>query len=116
MAERVRLELDSKKLRGDLTAALIRIREGFPGLVFPSQYPDMSQKYKMSDIAKECPTLAKKYTTQVTVPRARSRRLQRALPVVQSASPAGAARIPGMRKKDVIESTGAHSHWLSESI
>jgi hypothetical protein len=53
---------------------------------------------------------------QVTVPRARSRRLQRALPVVQSASPAGAARIPGMRKEDVIESTGAHSHWLSESI
>jgi hypothetical protein len=36
MAEKVRLELDSKKLRGDLTAAHLRSREGFPGLVFPS--------------------------------------------------------------------------------
>jgi len=36
MAEKVRLELDSKKLRGDLTAALLRIREGFPGLLLPS--------------------------------------------------------------------------------
>jgi hypothetical protein len=39
IAEKVRLELDSKKLRGDLTAALIRIRKGFPGLVFPSSIP-----------------------------------------------------------------------------
>jgi hypothetical protein len=57
-----------------------------------------------------------RFPAQVTVPRAQSRRLQRALPVVQSASPAGGARIPGLRKKDVTESTGAHSHWLSESI
>jgi hypothetical protein len=48
-------------------------------------------------------------TSQLTVPRARSRRLQRAFP-------AGGARVPGLRKKDVLESTGAHSHWLSESI
>jgi hypothetical protein len=53
---------------------------------------------------------------QVTVPRARSRRLQRALPVVHSASPAGGARVPGLRMKDVIKSTRANSHWLSESI
>jgi hypothetical protein len=40
MAEKVRLELDSKKLRGDLTAALLRIREEFPGLYFPSSVPN----------------------------------------------------------------------------